>query len=74
MKVIKIGRLEIVLLHNVRSKKHPEVMVDWDRFAGNGWRFHVSTHRLWTPMGFPTPSRHSRRGPVYWSFWRFETP
>lgn len=68
MKVLKLGRLEIAFL---RAPKHPEILVDWNRFESWGWwRFQASMRPLWTPMGFPRPTRCSRRGLVYWSFWR----
>lgn len=73
MKVLKLGRLEIAFLRNPRGPKHLEILVDWNRFADSGWRLQASTRPLWTSMGFPRPTRHSRRGWIFWSFWRFET-
>lgn len=70
MKVLRLGRLEIAFLRNPRGPKHAEILVDWNpRSDTDWWRFQVSTRPLWMPMGFPRPTRHSRRGLLYWAYW-----
>lgn len=71
MKVLTLGSLRILVLRSPRGPKHPEIVIDWNPTSETSWwRIQVSTRPLWMPMGLPRPTRHSRRGLIFWAYWR----
>lgn len=65
---LKLGGLSVTLTRRPR----PELELLWGRspsYAERGY-LRVSTKPLWLPMYCPRPTKHSRRGLIYWAYWR----